>query len=262
MITYCESSDVEVPKLQEYPLERRTAEIRKVVGQLLRFKNEFDGLIVNFVPADVGLSLQIQPKEFETKLVPMLVNQLPMLLGFPVELEQDGISLNIKFDKGQVSQEILTTVENMRTQFGDSDCLNSQKVLSVDAQNVPYLQSSYTLIQELLEQVGEVITIDSETELGVVIALPEIVKDLLLKVGEFPGVLAKSADAITSYVLADYLKELCLLFNTYYSVAEKTRKVVGMPLDEKAVYAKIFRDVQIVLKKGFSILNMEIPEKM
>ncbi len=93
-------------------------------------------------------------------------------------------------------------------------------------------------------------------------ALPEEVKDLLLKVGEFPGVLAKTTDSRALHVLAAYLEELASLFDTYYAFSMKTRKVIDMPPEEKAVYAKVFRDVQIVLKKGSSILNMEIPEKM
>lgn len=136
-------------------------------------------------------------------------------------------------------------------------------MLDMATQSGPYLQYTHARLGAVLKQLTDSKKMDAEEEIGIVNALPDTLKKLVFGLAKFPEVLSKATDERALHVLCTYLYEICSQFNTYYSQSKSGgRKMIDMTPGEKAVYGKLLRDIQIVLEKGFSILNMKIPQIM
>ena len=82
--------------------------------------------------------------------------------------------------------------------------------------------------------------------------------DLIKRLGEFPGVVAKAADTLEPHRVVAYLEQLATLVNRWYHA----HRVVGAPPDVERARLVLARGAQIVLANGLNLLGVTAPERM
>jgi len=94
----------------------------------------------------------------------------------------------------------------------------------------------------------------------------ELERDLLKRLGEFPGTIERSATHASPHVLCDYLEQTAGAANAWYHSGNPTRSPELAVLVEdpvlRAARLSLARAVQIVLRNGLTILGIEAPKRM
>ena len=75
----------------------------------------------------------------------------------------------------------------------------------------------------------------------------------------FPEIITKAQQTDSPHHICVYLEELALLFNSFYNEVSIIKTEDQKLRDSRVVLCK---EVAIVIKKGLSLLNIRVPEKM
>lgn len=140
----------------------------------------------------------------------------------------------------------------------DVDLAKSQS----DENPVYYLQYAHARICSILknaEEKGYKIPTEEEAakfDLSSLTAPTE--ETLLLKLSEFPKILAFSAEELSPHTLANYLKELAADFHSFYNAE---RVLTDIEEERNAKLALVLATRQ-VLRNGLDILGLSAPERM
>lgn len=92
------------------------------------------------------------------------------------------------------------------------------------------------------------------------LALPEEIA-LLRKLGEFPELVARAAQAREPHHVAYYLRELAGLWNPYLQDG-RNHRILSDDAELTRARLGLCRAVQVVLRNGLSLLGMSAPERM
>ena len=117
----------------------------------------------------------------------------------------------------------------------------------------PYVQYAAVRVNKILRDNDKLVADTSDYDY-------ESEKSILLKLIEYPEVVARAARDLEPHKVASYLYELAREMNRYY---EKTPIATGGVGDtEKAARLELLEKVSQVFTHGLSLLGIEVPEKM
>ena len=130
---------------------------------------------------------------------------------------------------------------------------NWDKALALEGNSGPYLQYACARVSSLMAKAGEV---DLS---GVAFALETVAeKRLALQLLEFPGAVARAAEAYKPSILADYLFQTAQLYSSFYQnspILKSEETVRNARLKLCALFGR-------VLSKGLELLGIESPKRI
>ncbi|MCO7125592.1 arginine--tRNA ligase [Sporolactobacillus shoreicorticis] len=123
---------------------------------------------------------------------------------------------------------------------------------------VYYVQYAYARITSMLKR-AEDFEHDNVAELDLNLLSGEKEIDLLKKLGDFPAVVADSAQKLSIQHIPAYLFELASYLHSFYN-AEKVLDDHNVPLSKARV--ALMKAVRTTLKNGMELIGVNAPEKM
>ncbi|MCQ2010769.1 arginine--tRNA ligase [Sporolactobacillus sp. STSJ-5] len=123
---------------------------------------------------------------------------------------------------------------------------------------VYYVQYAYARITSMLKR-AEDFEHDNVAELDLNLLSGEKEIDLLKKLGDFPAVVADSAQKLSIQHIPAYLFELASYLHSFYN-AEKVLDENNVPLSKARV--ALMKAVRTTLKNGMELIGVHAPEKM
>lgn len=121
-----------------------------------------------------------------------------------------------------------------------------------------YVQYAYARISSMLKKAEKFEHSGSaDPDLSLLSGEKEV--DLLKKLGEFPAVIADSAEKLAIQHIPSYLFELASNLHSFYN-AEKVLDEDNLPLSRARV--ALMKAVRITLKNGMDLIGVTAPEKM
>ncbi|MDO8624290.1 MAG: arginine--tRNA ligase [bacterium] len=135
------------------------------------------------------------------------------------------------------------------------------KMLDLENGSAVYLQYSYVRINSILRKLAEVygeINLESLKDEDISF-INKSEFDLAKKLMMFPEIIARAQKTDSPHHICTYLEELALLFNSFYNEVSIVRTEDKKLRDSRLALSK---SVALVIKKGLSLLNIKVPEKM
>ncbi|WP_298530379.1 arginine--tRNA ligase [uncultured Algibacter sp.] len=118
----------------------------------------------------------------------------------------------------------------------------------------PFIQYTYARIQSILRKADLNTTLSFE---GLVLQAKE--KELLKQIQLFPEVMQNAADNHSPALIANYTYELVKAFNSFY----QNVSILGADNDiEKSFRIQLSKKVAATIKSAFSVLGIQVPERM
>jgi arginyl-tRNA synthetase len=122
----------------------------------------------------------------------------------------------------------------------------------------PFIQYTYARIQSILRKAADIVDIKSKDIKQNIVLHPkekELIKQLLI----FPDIISQAAEQYSPALVANYTYDLVKEFNSFYQQVS----ILG----EEDEQIKIFRivlssKVAEVIKTGFGLLGIQVPERM
>ena len=162
---------------------------------------------------------------------------------------------NLK-DKAKVAEQvgigavIFNDLVNDRTKNVD---FNWERALSFEGDSGPYVQYVVVRCKSILRKYNKSLAQKFEVEL----TTPEE-RELTLRLLALDEVLQLSFKSFKPHILANYLLEVCRIFNQFYHKCRIIDQEEGLA----ASRAKLVEATEKVLTQGLSVLNIETPEEM
>ncbi|WP_460218314.1 arginine--tRNA ligase [Psychroserpens sp. MEBiC05023] len=129
---------------------------------------------------------------------------------------------------------------------------------SIDFQGnaAPYIQMAYARIQSILRKSN----IDASVTLSAVeVSLHDKEKELLKQLELFPEVIQNAASHHSPALIANYIYDLVKEFNSFY----QNVSILGADKESDKVFrVQLAQTVANVIKNGFSLLGINVPERM
>lgn len=118
----------------------------------------------------------------------------------------------------------------------------------------PFIQYTYARIQSILRKYNST-SLDIDQE----IVLHEKEKQLLKQLEQFPGVIQNAADNHSPALVANYTYDLVKDFNSFY----QNVSILGADSEsEKTFRVALSKKVGETIKNAFSVLGIDVPERM
>ena len=119
----------------------------------------------------------------------------------------------------------------------------------------PFIQYTYARIQSILRKAD----VKEDVRLNITGALHEKEKQLLKQLEQFPSVIQSAAEQHSPALIANYTYDLVKDFNSFY----QNVSILGADTDEeKGFRVAVSRSVSQTIKNAFSVLGIEVPERM
>ena len=128
------------------------------------------------------------------------------------------------------------------------------------------IQYAHARINKILTEAG--VDAASLDGVGVDLALlsHELERDLIARLEDFPGLVARAAEARAPHLVCDYLEQLAGAVGTWYQAGSPRRNpALAVRTDDpdlRAARLLLCRGVQIVLRNGLTLLGITAPERM
>ena len=125
---------------------------------------------------------------------------------------------------------------------------------------VYYVQYAHARVCSIFRKLAEAgQSWDAETGLAALGALTlETEKEMMVKVGRFPEVVRRAADASEPHQIANFLRELAGDFHTWYN----SEKTLVDDTDLRNARLALAESVRQVLHNGLYLLGVSAPEEM
>lgn len=136
-----------------------------------------------------------------------------------------------------------------------------ERMLDLEGGSAVYLQYTYVRINSIMKKLTEagVVIERSKNETDHLSFKKEIEFEIAKKLMIFPGLLLRAQQSNSPHYIAVYLEELAKLFNNFYNEIS----IINTENDDlKKSRAVLSRSVALVIKKGLSLLNIDVPESM
>jgi len=133
---------------------------------------------------------------------------------------------------------------------------NPEESVDFQGNTGPFIQYTYARIQSILRKATlneDVIQSDSE------VSLQAKEKELIKQLQLFPETIQQAAANYSPALIANYTYELVKAFNSFY----QNISIFGADTDEEKVFRiELSRAVSDVIKTGFNLLGIQVPERM
>lgn len=117
----------------------------------------------------------------------------------------------------------------------------------------PFIQYTYARIQAILRKA------DFDLDKKVVVALHEKERNLIKQLMLFPETIQLAAQQQSPALIANYIYDLVKEYNSFY----QSVSILGEDDEDKKVFrVQLSAKVGAVIKKGFSLLGIAVPERM
>jgi arginyl-tRNA synthetase len=120
----------------------------------------------------------------------------------------------------------------------------------------PFIQYTYARIQSILRKAYfDYLNVLNAEE----IKLHEKEKELLKQIQLFPEIIQYAAEEHSPALIANYTYDLVKEFNSFY----QNVSILGAETEtEKVFRVQLSKTVAIIIKNGFSVLGIQVPERM
>ena len=137
---------------------------------------------------------------------------------------------------------------------------NWQKMLSLKGGSAVYLQYTYTRIQSIIDKLSnQGFKLGKINDIKDISFKKDIEFEILQKLMFFPKILLKAQEQDLPHFVCKYLEELAQLFNAFYNGISINRT---QEKDLKTTRLWLANFVGLTIKKGLSLLSIDVPEKM
>ena len=126
--------------------------------------------------------------------------------------------------------------------------------LDFEGNTGPYIQYTYARLASIMRNGKEYIQSDKPVS----IEPSEIERELLVHLSRYPEVVDRAASDLKPHQLAEYLYDLAAVTNSWYTQSP----VLKADPSTRVWRLQLIRAIQIVLKNGLSILNIDTIEQM
>jgi len=125
--------------------------------------------------------------------------------------------------------------------------------LKLDGESGPYIQYVYARINSIINKA------DSNGKSDYSVLTHQLEKDLINQLANFNSVIQSCVELNKTHILCHYLYHLAKAFNSFYAECS----ILKAETDElKYARLDIAKSVQVTLKKGLSLLGIEVPNRM
>ena len=132
---------------------------------------------------------------------------------------------------------------------------NPEESVDFQGNTGPFIQYTYARIQSILRKAD----FDASESLSQNFKFHEKEKELIKQVQLFPETIALAAENHSPALIANYIYELVKSFNSFY----QNVPILGVEdMEEKVFRVQLSRLVANVIKSGFKLLGIEVPERM
>ena len=128
-------------------------------------------------------------------------------------------------------------------------------MLNFNGETGPYLQYTYVRTNSILSKVGD---IPQLSDIDINILNDDASINLTKTLYSFGDVIKQAADKNEPYIIARYLINLAQLFSSFYN----ENKIINEEASVQAARVYLTYCVNLVLKRGASLLGIQMPERM
>ena len=186
------------------------------------------------------------------------------VLNRSVEKAREIISANardeaVKANIEQLAEEVgvgaIIFTEFMQRRMKDV-VFTWEKALNMQGESGPYLQYTHARLSSVISKAG----IDtSGADLNRLTSRLE--RNVMLKIGDFPTVIALSVKDNEPSILAEYLLDLCSEFNRMYA-DKKNHQIITDDQELSAARVQLVEATRNTLARGLTLLGLSTPERM
>lgn len=132
---------------------------------------------------------------------------------------------------------------------------NPEESVDFQGNTGPFIQYTYARIQSILRKAE----FDTSADLSENFSFHEKEKELIKQVQLFPETVALAAENHSPALVANYTYDLVKSFNSFYQNVQ----ILGIENEEEKVFrVQLSNLVANVIKSGFKLLGIEVPERM
>lgn len=132
---------------------------------------------------------------------------------------------------------------------------NPEESIDFQGNTGPFIQYTHARIKSILRMVGDHSDIFNLSQ----VQLSKVEKDLIIKLYQYPQIIAEAGKDMSPGLLCNYVYELAKIYSLFYH----DHPIMKEPNpDQKACRILICKLTAQVLKSGFSLLGIQVPEKM
>ena len=132
---------------------------------------------------------------------------------------------------------------------------NPEESVDFQGNTGPFIQYTYARIQSILRKAD----FETSAELSKDFQFHEKEKELIKQLQLFPETVGLAAENLSPALIANYIYELVKSFNSFY----QNVPILGIDNEEEKIFrVQLSRSVANVIKSGFKLLGIEVPERM
>ena len=136
---------------------------------------------------------------------------------------------------------------------------NPKESVDFQGNTGPFIQYTYARIQSIQRKYRETGGLDEITKVSTTLELHEKEKELIKLIEQYPVILGSAADNLSPALIANYIYDLVKEFNSFYQQVT----ILGEKDEEKKLFrVKLSQRVGEVIESGFTLLGIEVPERM
>ncbi|MEO1032372.1 MAG: arginine--tRNA ligase [Bacteroidota bacterium] len=133
---------------------------------------------------------------------------------------------------------------------------NPKESIDFQGNTGPFIQYTYARIQSILRKAG---SIEDTTTGTAEVSIHEKEKQLLKQLEQFPEVIQNAAMQHSPALIANYTYDLVKDFNSFY----QNVSILGAEKEEEKVFrVQLSKTVGQTIKNAFSVLGIDVPERM
>ncbi len=128
------------------------------------------------------------------------------------------------------------------------------KILNFDGETCPYVQYTHARCNSLLEKAGAYdIGVADFSQVN-----DDTAKELVRTLAEYPKTVKEAAAKYEPYLITRCIMNICGLFNKFYF----ENRILNAPQEIKSARLALTEAVRTVIRNGFGLLGVKLPEKM
>jgi len=131
---------------------------------------------------------------------------------------------------------------------------NPEESIDFQGQTGPFVQYTYARIQSVFRKAGA----SDSFQLPEDVSMQELEKELLVMLYQYPDTINEAGENIDPSMIANYVFNLAKLYNRFYGECP----ILKADDDVKAFRIALSEMTARVIKSGFSVLGIDVPERM
>lgn len=131
---------------------------------------------------------------------------------------------------------------------------NPEESIDFQGQTGPFVQYTYARIQSVFRKAGA----SDSFQLPEAVTMEELEKELLVMLYQYPDTIKEAGENIDPSMIANYVFNLAKLYNKFYGECP----ILKADDDVKAFRIALSDMTARVIKSGFNVLGIDVPERM